>query len=104
MVHGIRAGVHFAVWAPNARRVSVVGDFNGWDGRVHPMRPLVPSGLWEIFLPDLGVGDRYKFEVLTSQNQIVLKADPCGRYFETPPLTASIVWDTTDYRGATPSG
>ena len=67
MVHGIRAGVHFAVWAPNARRVSVVGDFNGWDGRVHPMRRLVTSGLWEIFLPDLGVGDRYKFEVLTSQ-------------------------------------
>jgi 1,4-alpha-glucan branching enzyme len=97
MTHGVRAGVHFAVWAPNARRVSVVGDFNRWDGRVHPMRRLVTSGLWEIFLPDLGVGDRYKFEVLTSQNQVVLKADPCGRYFETPPRTASIVWDTTDY-------
>ena len=64
ITHGIRAGVHFAVWAPNAQRVSVVGDFNGWDGRVHPMRALVPSGLWEIFVPDLGAGDRYKFEVL----------------------------------------
>ena len=89
--------MHFAVWAPNARRVSVVGDFNGWDGRVHPMRALVPSGLWEIFLPDLGIGDRYKFEVVTPQNQIVLKADPCGRYFETPPHTASIVWDADEY-------
>ena len=69
-MHGIRPGVHFAVWAPNARRVSVVGDFNGWDGRVHPMRALVPSGLWEIFLPDLGVGDRYKFEVVTAHNQV----------------------------------
>ena len=98
MVHGIRPGVHFAVWAPNARRVSVVGDFNEWDGRVNPMRRLVTSGLWEIFLPDLGVGDRYKFEVVTAQGQSVLKADPCGRYFETPPLTASIVWDATDYR------
>ncbi len=97
MVHGVRAGVHFAVWAPNARRVSVVGDFNGWDGRVHPMRSLVSSGLWEIFLPDLGVGDPYKFEVATAQNQLVLKADPCGRYFETPPRTASIVWHTAGY-------
>jgi 1,4-alpha-glucan branching enzyme len=97
MVHGIRAGVHFAVWAPNARRVSVVGDFNGWDGRVHPMRLLVPSGIWEIFLPNLGVGDRYKFEVVTSHNQLVLKADPCGRYFEIPPRTASIVWTDAGY-------
>ena len=100
MIHGVRPGVHFAVWAPNARRVSVVGDFNGWDGLIHPMRRLVTSGLWEIFLPDLGVGDRYKFEVVSSVNQTVLKADPCGRYFETPPRTASIVWDTTDYKWA----
>ena len=98
MIHGVRAGVHFAVWAPNARRVSVVGDFNRWDGRVHPMRSLVPSGLWEIFLPDLGAGDRYKFELVTARNQVVLKADPCGRYFETPPLTASIVWRDPGHR------
>jgi 1,4-alpha-glucan branching enzyme len=97
MVHGVRAGVHFAVWAPNARRVSVVGDFNAWDGRVHPMRRLVTSGLWEIFIPDLGIGDCYKFEIVTSQGHLVLKADPCGRFFETPPRTASIVWETTDY-------
>ncbi len=100
IVHGVRRGVHFAVWAPNARRVSVVGDFNAWDGRVHPMRALVTSGLWEIFLPDLGVGDRYKFEVVTARNQAVLKADPCGRYFEIPPLTASIVWDASGYTWA----
>ena len=92
MVHGIRPGVHFAVWAPNARRVSVVGDFNGWDGRVHPMRSIVTSGLWEIFLPDLGIGDRYKFEIVGARNEVFLKSDPCGRYFEAPPLTASIVW------------
>jgi 1,4-alpha-glucan branching enzyme len=91
--HESRAGVHFAVWAPNARRVSVVGDFNGWDGRVHPMRTLVPSGLWEIFIPDLGVGDRYKFEVVSPHGHVNLKSDPCGRYFEEPPRTASIVWD-----------
>ena len=92
ITHGIRAGVHFAVWAPNARRVSVVGDFNGWDGRVHAMRSLVPSGLWEIFVPDLGEGDRYKFEVVSAPGQPLLKADPYGRYFETPPQTASIVY------------
>ncbi len=90
ITHGIRAGVHFAVWAPNARRVSVVGDWNGWDGRVHVMRNR--GGYWEIFLPDLGQGDRYKFEVIGAGGHPVLKADPCGRYFETPPRTASVVW------------
>ncbi|MDH4067169.1 MAG: 1,4-alpha-glucan branching enzyme, partial [Acidobacteriota bacterium] len=64
IVHGIRRGVHFAVWAPNARRVSVVGDFNGWDGRVHPMRAR-SSGFWEIFIPELGTGDPYKFELVS---------------------------------------
>jgi 1,4-alpha-glucan branching enzyme len=88
---GATRGVHFAVWAPNARRVSVVGDFNAWDGRVHAMRALVPSGLWEIFLPGLQAGDRYKFEIVPAEGPAVLKADPYGRYFETPPHTASIV-------------
>jgi 1,4-alpha-glucan branching enzyme len=91
MTHGIRSGVHFAVWAPSAKRVSVVGDFNGWDGRVHPMRART-GGFWEIFIPDLGVGDGYKFEVVGASGAIVLKADPFGRYFETPPRTASVVW------------
>jgi 1,4-alpha-glucan branching enzyme len=96
IVHGVRAGVHFAVWAPNAARVSVVGDFNGWDGRVHTMRRRT-SGYWEIFLPDLGAGDRYKFEVLGADGRAVLKADPCGRQFETPPLTASVVCGPDTY-------
>ena len=91
ITHGVR-GVHFAVWAPNARRVSVVGDFNGWDGRVHPMRSIVPSGIWEIFLPDVGDGGKYKFEIVTREGHPILKADPYGRYFELPPQTASIVY------------
>jgi 1,4-alpha-glucan branching enzyme len=91
MTHGVR-GVHFAVWAPNARRVSVVGDFNAWDGRVYPMRELVPTGIWEIFIPDVDEGGRYKFEVVTRDGAVVLKSDPYGRYFETPPQTASIVY------------
>jgi len=99
ITHGIRRGVHFAVWAPSARRVSVVGDFNRWDGRVHPMRART-SGYWEIFIPDLGVGDCYKFEVAGADGRIVLKADPFGRYFETPPRTASVVWSGGDYAWA----
>jgi 1,4-alpha-glucan branching enzyme len=91
LTHGVR-GVHFAVWAPNAQRVSVVGDFNGWDGRVHPMRSIVPSGIWEIFLPDIEEGVQYKFEIVPRQGPPVLKSDPYGRYFETPPRTASIVY------------
>ncbi|HUQ89589.1 MAG TPA: 1,4-alpha-glucan branching protein GlgB, partial [Vicinamibacterales bacterium] len=97
ITHGIRTGVHFAVWAPNARRVSVVGKFNAWDGRVHPMRAIRPGGYWEIFLPDLGQGDPYKFEVIGANGAAVLKSDPCGRYFEIPPATASIVWDGTGH-------
>ena len=62
---GSTTGVHFAVWAPNADRVSVIGDFNGWDGRVHAMRLLVPAGVWEIFIPDLPDGEKYKFEIRT---------------------------------------
>jgi len=94
---GIRTGVHFAVWAPNAQRVSVVGNFNAWDGRVHTMRHIVPGGYWEIFIPDLGQGDPYKFEVIGADGSRVLKSDPCGRYFEIPPQTASIVWDGPDH-------
>jgi 1,4-alpha-glucan branching enzyme len=91
MVIGTATGVHFAVWAPNAQRVSVVGDFNGWDGRVHPMRLLVPSGVWELFIPDLPDGQRYKFEVRTSAGHLLMKSDPYGLSFESPPLTAAIV-------------
>lgn len=97
MSHGEQRGVHFAVWAPNARRVSVVGDWNGWDGRVHAMRALEPSGLWEFFLPALGPGDRYKFEVVGPHGELVLKSDPYARRSETPPLTASVVWEDPGY-------
>src|SRR5690606_21006530 len=85
-------GVLFAVWAPNAQRVSVIGDFNGWDGRVHPMRKLVPSGIWEIFVPDLPDGTCYKYEVRTNDGHLLDKADPYARRFEVPPHTASVVW------------
>jgi 1,4-alpha-glucan branching enzyme len=91
------SGVHFAVWAPNARQVNVVGDFNQWQGRAHPMRMVERSGYWEAFVPGLARGSKYKFEVHGADGRAVLKADPCGRYFETPPRTASIVWDSSAY-------
>ena len=69
-------GTAFAVWAPSARSVSVVGDFNSWDGRLHPMRSLGSSGVWELFLPDVEPGARYKYEILTQTGEIRLKADP----------------------------
>jgi 1,4-alpha-glucan branching enzyme len=86
-------GVRFGVWAPNARRVSVVGDWNGWDGRVHPMRLHPGNGIWELFLPDLREGTLYKFEVLPKWGPPVLKADPHAFAFEQPPRTASVVTD-----------
>ncbi len=73
-------GCSFAVWAPNARRVSVVGDFNGWDGRVYPMRKLISGGVWEIFLPGVGEGAHYKFEVLGAHGGVQLKSDPFAFY------------------------
>ena len=92
---GQTAGAHFAVWAPNAERVSVVGDFNGWDGRVHPMRVLGASGVWEIFIPGIPEGQRYKFEIRSrAYGELLLKADPYGFAFEVPPRSAAIVVDT----------
>jgi 1,4-alpha-glucan branching enzyme len=88
--HGI-PGVSFAVWAPNARSVRVVGDFNGWDGRLNPMRSLGSSGIWELFVPDIREGSYYKFEVLTAQGHLVLKSDPYAFATEVPPGTACIV-------------
>lgn len=85
------AGTSFAVWAPSARRVSVVGDFNGWDGRVHVMRLHPGAGIWEIFIPGIGAGERYKFEIKTQAGAILLKADPFAFQAEIPPKTASIV-------------
>jgi 1,4-alpha-glucan branching enzyme len=86
-------GVHFAVWAPNAQRVSVIGDFNRWDGRANPMRKLVPSGVWELFIPELPERSCYKFEIRSTAGHLLHKSDPYGRYFEIPPNTASLVFE-----------
>jgi 1,4-alpha-glucan branching enzyme len=94
---GSTTGVHFAVWAPNAQRVSVVGDFNQWDGRSHPMRHFALAGIWELFVPDLADGEKYKFEIRTSAGHLLTKADPFGYAFEHPPHTASIVHDISGY-------
>jgi 1,4-alpha-glucan branching enzyme len=86
------SGVHFAVWAPNARRVSVVGDFNGWDGRVSPMRSRGNSGIWELFIPEFGEDVIYKYEIVGPQNNVLpLKADPYGFRSELRPNTGSVV-------------
>ncbi|MDO9283720.1 MAG: 1,4-alpha-glucan branching enzyme, partial [Aquabacterium sp.] len=86
------AGTGFAVWAPNAQRVSVVGDFNGWDGRRHPMRLRRECGVWELFIPGVDSGARYKFELLGPQGQLLpQKADPMARAAELRPATASVV-------------
>ncbi|GDY23345.1 1,4-alpha-glucan branching enzyme GlgB [Verrucomicrobiota bacterium] len=91
-------GTSFAVWAPDAQRVSVVGEFNNWDGRVHPLRNLGSSGVWEIFLPGVGEGAHYKYEIRNIHGQIVLKTDPYGFFFEAAPKNASIVWNTKKFQ------
>ncbi|WP_241732809.1 1,4-alpha-glucan branching protein GlgB [Aeromicrobium phoceense] len=92
ITHEETSGVHFAVWAPNAERVSVVGDFNGWNGAVHPMRPRGATGVWEVFLPGLGEGCVYKYDILgPGGRQLPLKADPVGFGSEHPPRTGSVV-------------
>ena len=97
-VHEGAGGVVFAVWAPHARRVSVVGDFNEWDGRRCQMRKRIDSGLWEIFIPHLGAGVVYKYEIVSASGIMQpLKADPYGFEAELRPSTASVVAYTTDY-------
>ena len=95
-VQGVQ-GVSFGVWAPNAQRVSVVGDFNHWDGRRHPMRIRGGTGIWELFIPHLGEGEVYKYEIKSNVGSIGLKADPYAFYSELRPKTASVVHNIDRY-------
>jgi 1,4-alpha-glucan branching enzyme len=90
-------GVRFAVWAPNARRVSVVGTFNAWDGRRHPMRVRYDVGVWELFIPAIAIGSLYKYEILAQSGDVLLKADPVARQVQGPPETASMVADDAPF-------
>jgi 1,4-alpha-glucan branching enzyme len=91
-------GVHFSVWAPNSRKVSVVGDFNNWNPTTHPMQSLGPSGIWETFIPGVGEGSLYKFEIRSKFGKYtVQKADPFAFCFEVRPKSASIVYDISGY-------
>src|SRR5437762_6834551 len=94
---GDATGVYFAVWAPNAQRVSVVGDFNGWDGRVNPMRRLLGSGSWELFLPGIKQGAHYKFEIRTQTGALLLKSDPFAFFNQHGIATASLVYSLERY-------
>ena len=96
-VEGIK-GIYFAVWAPHAKRVSVIGDFNNWDGRRHYMRFIDHCGVWELFVPGILEGDKYKFEIKTQENEILYKADPFAAYSELRPNNASIVYDLNKYK------
>ncbi len=94
-----KAGVRFAVWAPSASRVSVVGDFNGWDGNRHTMQPIFSSGVWEVFIPEVHNHDLYKFEIIDSDgNLLPLKADPYARSMQHPPDNASRLMFEEDFR------
>ena len=91
-------GVNFSVWAPNAKSVQVVGDFNNWDGRQHNAKPLEHVGIWELYIPEAKVGDKYKYRILNLNDEWVDKSDPLGFAAELPPLTASIVSDLQSYQ------
>jgi 1,4-alpha-glucan branching enzyme len=96
-IAGVR-GVRFAVWAPNAERVSVVGTFNHWDGRYHPMSVRGSSGIWELFIPEVSAGELYKFEVFTRDSrELKLKSDPYGAAFEQRPATAAITTAPSEF-------
>ncbi len=90
-------GTVFRVWCPSARRVSVIGNFNYWDGRVHQMRSLGVCGIWEIFVPDLGEGEAYKFEIRTQNGDVLEKADPFQFFSEVRPKSASLVYSLNEY-------
>ncbi len=90
-------GVAFAVWAPNAKRVSLIGDFNNWDGRVYPMRSMGASGIWELFVPGLDQGGLYKYEIKTNSDELRIKTDPFAFSMELRPGSASVVWNLNNY-------
>ena len=94
-------GVSFAVWAPRAKGVRVVGDFNSWDGRVHPMRLIGSSGVWELFIPGVAPGSVYKYEIRGADDVVRTKADPMARRTERPPNTGSVVDESTHEWGDT---
>lgn len=92
-----QTGINFAVWAPNAISVQVVGDFNHWNGQQHAMRKHVPAGIWELFVPEASVGNKYKFRIRFADGQVLDKTDPFGFYAELPPRTASVVCKLDNY-------
>ncbi|MBI5209035.1 MAG: 1,4-alpha-glucan branching protein GlgB [Elusimicrobia bacterium] len=94
---GGKAGASFAVWAPNAQAVSVVGDFNGWEGERHRMNHLGQSGVWELFIPGVRQGAAYKYRLRAKSGEVLEKADPYAFFFEVPPKSASLVWDLGGY-------
>lgn len=96
-IDGVK-GTSFAVWAPNAKRVSVIGDFNQWDGRLFPMRQMGGSGIWELFIPGIGIDALYKYEIKTAQGELRIKSDPFAFAMELRPASASIVWDIQAYQ------
>lgn len=97
-VHGDVPGMAFAVWAPNARRVSVIGDFNFWDGRTHPMRKRLENGIWEIFIPHISTGQHYKFEIVGAHGNLFAKSDPFAFFSQHGVSTASITHDLSRYQ------
>ncbi|MEM6329599.1 MAG: 1,4-alpha-glucan branching protein GlgB [Planctomycetota bacterium] len=90
-------GVNFAVWAPDAEGISIIGDFNGWNAKLHPLRKHIPGGIWELFIPGMKVGTLYKFAVKQKGGRVVEKCDPYGFAAEVPPKTANIVTDLSAY-------
>jgi len=92
------SGINFAVWAPNAKRVSIIGNFNNWDGRQHPMRVRGNSGVWELFIPELKTNELYKFEIKTQENYILKKSDPYANFCELRPKTASVIFNLNKFK------